>query len=281
MTLFSRFVIVAMAGMPFLARGEGKCGDDPVPYGPGGKLVVTWAIPYPENSFVRFTGEDVFNEMDRQLGLSSFPAGYPNKYRNPKPVGFFNDTELLTANDTKNWEKRFGIDVPPASLAALDEYVQGTGGVSGKHHIRGALVEHPPVIPAGYSICSCVLQRGVIVYDPASKQEDLYVRSHFSSVKNAQTFESFAPSGGYWFSFTRSRIWFPLRLNKLLKEQAWMVVDVLTPKGRPIPASAIVKPYSAVKRQLVKLFNKDWEAVRVVASFQPGQAAADFELTPP
>lgn len=276
MTPASRFVIaVAMACLPLLARGEGKCDDDPVPYGPAGKLMVTWSIPYPEGSLVRFCGEEVFNTVDQQLGLSSFPEGYPEKYRNPKPVDFFNDTELLTASDLKNWQGRFQITMPPESVAAFDEYVRG------KHHIRAALVEHPPVTPAGYGICSCVLQRGVIVYDPGSKQEDLYVRSHFSSLKDPRTFEVFAPRGGYWFSFRRDKIWFPLRLNKLLKEQAWMVLDILTPKGKPLPAAAIQAPYTVAKRGPVKLFNRDYEAVRVLATFQPGKAAPDLELAPP
>ena len=115
-------------------------------------------------------------------------------------------------------------------------------------HIRGAMVEHPTVSPVGYSLCTCVLQRGVVVYYPGNQQEDLYVRSHFASANPAQkTFEIFAPRGGYWFSFKRDKIWFPLRLNKLLKEQAWMVLDILTPKGKPLPAGAVPAPYKVAK----------------------------------
>lgn len=277
MTLFSRFVmLVALAGLPLLARGEGKCDDDPVEFGPAGQLVVTWSIPHPQGALVRFTGEEVFNEVDRQLGLSSFHPDYPAKYKNPKSVNFFNDTELTSADALKSWQARFKIAMPAESVAAFDEYVRGG------HHLRGALVEHPRVSPVGYSICSCVLQRGVAVYYPGSKQEDLYVRSHFASANPAQkTFEIFAPRGGYWFSFKRDKIWFPLRLNKLLKEQAWMVLDILTPKGKPLPAGAVPAPYKVAKQGQVKLFNQDFEATRVLGTFEPGKAVADLELSPP
>lgn len=261
--------------LPLLARAEGKCDDDPVPYGPGNKLVVTWSIPHPQGALVRQTGEDVFNQVDQQLGLSSFHPSYPAKYRNPKLVDIYNEAELLTADDLKAWQKRFGNTVPPESYAAFDEYVKGG------HHIRGVLVEHPMVSPAGYALCSCVLQRGVVIYNPSGKQEDLFVRSHFSSVKDAKTFENFAPREGFWFSFRRDKIWFPLRLNKLLKEQAWMVLDILTPKGKPLPAGAIKPPYTEAKRGPVKLLGQDYEAVRVLGTFQPGQAVADLEIPSP
>lgn len=276
MTPSTRLVVaVAMASLPLLARAEGKCDDDPVQYGPAGQLVVTWAIPYPKDALVKITDVAVFNQVDQQLGLDWFPLSYPAKYKNPKLVNYFNDTELHTAVDLKNWEA-FQSTMPATTVAAFDDYVkQG-------HYIRAALVEHPKVNPTGYSLCTCVLQRGVVIYYPGNKQEDLYVRSHFSSTNPAQkAFEVFAPNGGWWFSFKRDKIWFPVRLNRLLQEDAWMVLDILTPKGKLLPTGAIKPPYSEVKRGRVTLFGQEFEAVRVLGTFQKGNAATDLEIAAP
>ena len=280
MTPASRFVAaVAMTGLPLLALAEGKCDDDPMPYGPANKLVITWAIPYPGDALVKLTGEEIFNQVDQQLGLPWFHPGYPDKYKNPKMVEIFNDTDFDTTDRLKAWQKQIlKIDMADGTVAAFGQYVQE------KHRIRGALVEHPPV-PSGYSICSCVLQRGVAIYW-GDGQEDLYVRSHLSTTNpTTKAFEVFAPRGGYWFSFKRAnkKIWFPLRLNRLLKEQAWMVLDILTPKGKPLAANAIPAPYTVAKKGQVRLFTppQDFEAVRVLGTFQPAQPVADLEITPP
>ncbi len=276
----SRFVTAAaVVCLPLLTLAEGKCDDDPMPYGPGNKLVITWAIPYPAGALVKFTGEEIFNQVDQQLGLPWFPPGYPDKYKNPKMLELFNDTDFGSTDELKTWQKTIlKIDMPPATVTAFGDYVRES------HRIRGALVEHPAV-PAGYSICSCVLQRGVVIYW-GDGQQDLYVRSHFSTTNpTTKAFEVFAPRGGFWFSFRRpnKKIWFPLRLNKLLKDQAWMVLDVLTPKGKPLPASAVPGAYKVQKQGQVKLFTppQDFEAVRVLGTFQPGQAVADLEIAPP
>lgn len=287
MTPIARFVIVlAMATLPLLASAEGKCDDDPVEYGPNKQLVVAWAIPYPQGALVRITDELVFDQVDKQLGPEKYPSDFPAKYRNPKPVNHFNDTELLTGADLKKWEDRFNtIQMPQTTVDAFDDYVRQ------RNIIRAALVEHPKVNPSGYSLCSCVLQRGVIVYYPGNKQEDLYVRSYFSSTKmdgeRKGPFEVFAPRGGWWFSFTRDRIWFPLRLNRLLKEDAWMVLDILTPKGKPLAkikdAVNAKWSYREAKRATapVKLFGQEFEAVRVMGKFEKGNAATDLEITAP
>jgi len=281
MTPVSRFVTaVAMACLPLLARGEGKCDDDPVPFGPAGKLVVAWSIPYPKDALVRVCGEDVFNQVDRALELSPYPPGYPPRYQNPKLVELFNDTRVASDADLASWKALLRLPMPTEAEAAFRDHLRD-------HHIRGAMVEHPPVIPAGYSLCTCVLQRGVIVYYPGNQQEDLYVRSHFSSTNPAKSAsEIFAPRGGYWFSFKRDKIWFPVRLNRLLKEKAWMVLDILTPKGKPLKAAAIPAPYTVAKQARVRVLNQDFEAIRLLATFDPAtfdpaRPLADLEIAPP
>lgn len=277
----SRFVIaVAVACLPLLANAEGKCDDDPVPFGPAGKLVVSWTVPYPKDALVKFTGEDIFNQVDQALQLPQYPPGYPATYQNPKLVDLFNDTRVASDADLMGWKDLLQLPMPPQALAAFRDHLRTL-------HIRGAMVEHPPVTPAGYSLCTCVLQRGVVVYYPGNRQEDLYVRSHFASTNPAtKASEVFAPRGGYWFSFKRDKIWFPVRLNQLLKEKAWMVLDVLTPRGKPLKGDAIPAAYTVAKRAQVKVLNQDFEAIRLLATFdpaayEPGKPLADLEIAPP
>lgn len=276
----SRLVILmAMASLPLLAGAEGKCDDDPVPFGPAGKLVVAWSIPYPKDALVKVVGEEIFNQVDQALQLPQYPPGYPARYQNPKPVEIYNDTRVASEAELAGWKDLLKLPMPAKAESAFREHLKD-------FHLRGAMVEHPPVAPAGYSLCTCVLQRGVVVYYPGNQQEDLYVRSHFSSTHPAKGSEVFAPRGGYWFSFKRDKIWFPVRLNRLLQEKAWMVLDVLTPRGKPVKAEAIPAAYTVAKRAQVRVLNQDFEAVRLLATFDPAtfdpqKPVVDLEIAPP
>jgi hypothetical protein len=273
-----------MLAPAFAARAEGKCGDDPVQYGPGRMLVVTWTLPYPKKALVRMSGRSVFDDVDAKLGAPS-----PKGYQAPKPteVTLFNDTDLAGVDAFVEWETRtLGFD--PTTLpewskakAKLEEYVPPGDEKKRDYALRGGLVEHPALAdPKGFSVCTCILQRGVLILD--GDQEDLWVRATFQTSKkdDARKF-TFMPRDGWWFSFKSSSMWFPLRLNELQTERSWLVLDLLVPTPREFKGPvAWGNGLEEIKRGQVQLFGKTYNAVRLHREFAPRTSVPDVRIDP-
>ena len=266
-------VVVFLLAPAFAARAEGKCGDYPVPKGPADELVVTWAIPYPRGAEAGIDGPSIFKKADAALG-TSLPPQYTGP-KNPTSVRLFGDRALDTVEELVRWEKDYEIEVPHESEKALREYKD--------HRFRGAIVEHPHVQNnKEYTICTCMLQRGVLVFDGA--RERLWVRSRFHTTDGKKP-RAFEPGSGWWFRFDSKTIWFPLRLNALQKERAWMVLDVFAPRQfKDIKAAKWGLDVVEVKRTArpVKLFNNEppYHGVRLFRAFKVGEAVADLDVDP-
>lgn len=287
MTPRTRLVLaVAMAFLPFLARAEGKCLDDPKLWKDGqgrSVLVVTWTIPFPAGAKVeRDVGAEVFAALNGAAG-NEIPEGYAkdnliNLTTTAFPQGP-GDTRVMTSpQELQAWEQQFDVVMQPAVMGVFNSYFQD------KKHVYGTVVEHPGLAsPVGYRFCTCTLQRAVVIWEKG--QEQLYVRSSFRSAKSPLAFVNFVPHAGLKFSFPSSRIWFPLKLNRVLPEPgaaAHLVLDVLT--RTKLPPQAIPKDQVAVMSQgTVTLGPNRYEYVRLTRRYDLADPSPieDLSLSPP
>lgn len=282
MTLFSRFVItVTIAGLPFLARGEGKCLDDPKIWKDGaGKdvLVVTWTIPFPAKAKIeRDVGADVFAEVNKAAG-SEIPAGFPKEHlSNVATVAYPSGTDATKVSSTPEelaaWEQQFGVTMMPVVMDVFRSYFQDN------KYVYGTVVEHPALSnPVGYRFCTCTLQRAVVIWE--NGQEQLHVRSTFRSAKDPLNFVNFVPRSGLKFTFQSSQIWFPLKLNRVLPEPgapAFLVLDVLT--RTELPAAAIPGEFGVARRGTVTLGKTRYQFVRLTRRYDLGDPAPIEDLS--
>jgi hypothetical protein len=274
--------------MPIAARAEGKCGDDPKLWkdetGTEG-LVVTWTIPFiaKNATIVRDTGNEVFAAMSHVAG-SEIPPGFPGEYMTnlatvPYPPGQGGTKVMTTEAELRDWEAQFDVAVNPLAMAVFRAYFNDAE----KKNVYGTVVRHPHLDdPAGYRFCTCTLQRAVVIWDAG--QEQLYVRSSYRSARDPRYFVNFVPRAGLKFTFSTNRIWFPLKLNRVLPEPgapAFLMLDVLTRKA--LPDGAIPVEFTVLQRGSVKLGNAAYAFVRLTRRYELGEPdpIEDLSLAPP
>jgi hypothetical protein len=266
-------VIAALALQPALTLGEGKCGDDPVKFGPKDQLVVTWGLPIPKDSVVKVVDGQVFAAVEAKAG-SEVPANFPSKYlQDLKRVDLFNSSTVYDTPALTAWEKKYEITMGAKALKIFGDHMAPGNAV------QVSLVEHPSVAqPKGYSRCTCTLQRGVAVFTDG--REDLYVRSYFHSAKDDKNVANFVPTGGLLVSFRSDKIWFPLRLNELIQEpMAYLVLDVLT--VRPLALAAVPAPLMAASKGQVVLDGITYHVTRVTGTYSQNQSVSDLTIAAP
>jgi hypothetical protein len=294
MERYSRWVvtIAALCAMPVTARAEGKCLDDPTLWTDGtGKqvLVVTWTIPFiaKDAKIERDTGNDVFAAMSRVAG-SEIPPGFPGDYllnlaTVPYPPGLDGTQVMTTLDELSAWEEKFHVVMNPLVMAVFKTYFDDDETRDGKKNVYGTVVRHPHLDdPSGYRFCTCTLQRAILIWD--AKQEQLYVRSSYRSARDPRNFANFVPRAGLKFTFTTGRIWFPLRLNRVLPEPgapAFLMLDILTRKA--LPDSAIPVEFTVLQRGSVTLGNVTYAFVRLTRRYELGDVdpIEDLSLAPP
>ncbi len=289
MTPFSRFVIaVAMASLPILARGEGKCEDDPkVWVDPAGvkHLVVTWSIPVPADATVDHdpTGT-LLADLDTRFG--SEPAGFPSEYSiNLETTAFLPHPETKKKLDNtkavEDWLlKHFDIRLEPEVKPALEDYFKN------KRWIYGRVVEHPPALQdgLGYRFCTCTLQRAAVVFDWSrkGKEEELWVRTRFRSARDQLTFVNFVPRTPVVFTFQAGKVWFPLALNRILPEPgkpAFLLLDVLSRK--PLALDQIPAAFGRQAVGTIVHAGATWHVTRIWRQYHRGDPASDLLLDVP
>ncbi len=280
MTPLTRLVIaVAMASLPLLAGGEGKCYDDPYQWKERNKLVVTWVIPAPSDAKMEASDGSLLANLDARFGAE--PPGFPPEYAGnvslyPYPDHPGSKRTIRNGQELKDWLQQFGFPTEPEATAALDKYfVQN-------RFLYGMVVEHPPVADngLGFKFCTCTLQRAAIVWDGDKQQT--WVRSTYRSARDQRTYVNFAPQSPVKFTFAAKSIWFPLALNRILPEpgvSAFLLLDVLTKEPLAvdqIPASFVADPKGKVPWQ-----GGIWNVTRIWRKYQRGDPAEDLSLQPP
>lgn len=286
----SRWVvtIAVLCATPVAARAEGKCLDDPKLWKDAtGKemLVVTWTIPFiaKDAKIERDTGNDVFAAMSRVAG-SEIPPGFPAEYLSnlatvPYPPGQDGTKVMTTAAELRAWEAQFDVVMNPLVMTVFQSYFDDAE----KKSVYGTVVRHPQVDdPSGYRFCTCTLQRAIVVWDAG--QEQLYVRSSYRSARDPRYFANFVPRAGLKFTFSTNRIWFPLRLNRVLPEPgapAFLMLDVLTRKA--LPDNAIPVEFTVLQRGSVTLGTVAYAFVRLTRRYELGEPdpIEDLSLVPP
>jgi hypothetical protein len=278
-TPFSRFVTaVAIAGLPFLARGEGKCYDDPYHWKEKNMLVVTWVVPMPGDAKADTSDGSLLADLDARFGAE--PPGFLPEYasnvaRYSYPAHPSSKKTLKNRSALESWLAGFKFPLEPEAAAALDKYFK-----EGRS-LYGLVVQHPPVSDngVGFRFCTCTLQRAVIVWD--GDQEQMWVRSTFRSARDQRTFANFVPENPVKFTFAATRIWFPLALNRILPEPgapAFVLLDVLTKK--PLDRGQI--PAGFVDQAGTVQWNgATWQVTRMWRKYQRSDAAEDLSMVPP
>lgn len=264
-------VIAAALLSPGTARPDGKCGDAPHRLA-SGRLVVTWVTPIPAGAAVQQVGNEVF----QLLGSDDHPQLLA-KYRQKRKAATLQDSFVASSlPELQQWEAGFGITPEPEPARLLSAYF--TRG----YRVYGTLVEHPDVPEArrpAYTICSCTLQRALIVWDAG--QERIYVRSWFHSAAGPGEAHNFAPAGGLLVSYPApDRITLPLGFSEVTAEpNSYPVTEILTKK--PLNTSWIPSRWKVAKLPPVSFEGATWQAVRLTARMNRGEVTPDLDIPAP
>jgi hypothetical protein len=214
-----------------------QVGDGPPkPFGLEG-LVISWVGPAPLAARVSYTDGHIFNATARVTGRE-IPKDFPEKYTHDlHEVELFNASISTSTPEVVAWHKRYLDDFGAEPLAIFNDYLQA--GFA----IFGTLMEYPPVTQspgqdsaaaaASFRACSVVLQRAVLISDPApivpaaagsapTPRQTLILRSYMHSAQDSQRFVNFVPRGGLQMVYTSDTIWFPLELTRVVQEPASM-----------------------------------------------------------
>jgi len=275
--------------VPLIARGEGKCDDDPY-YWPGQKmLIATWMIPYPADATLVEddpADADLMADLDKALGAE--PPGFPPEHGNPsqnpyppKPTAkefpHYKD-RLATLDEVKAFLGDFKMRVEPEAEEYFTDYLTNKKTVM---HAR--VVQHPPdgKNGVGFRFCTCILQRAVAIWDGDTEQ--LLVKSTFRSFRNYKTKPVvFAPTKPVKFTFPRKTIWFPLAFNTIIPEpgvSAFLLLDVLTNRQLDLAKTNI--PFGlGVQQRPFAYRGANWFVTRIWSRYQRGDQADDLDFTP-
>ena len=289
MTRLSRFVIVAaVACLPLLARAEGKCNDDP--FDLNGKLAVAWTIPLPDGDVPTFeppgtqANPTLMEQLDqvKKIEPSDFPPDYdvaPWRFPYPdypspgsKKFEKFNDETSHAA-----WLQKLKLPQDPNAVPISQQYVKD------QRRLFGFAVTHPEVPDKkGYDLCTCILQRAVLLWDDVNQKEYVWLRSRFRSArKDGKGSTIFEPNAAIKFGFSSPRIWFPLAYNHVLPQPpAFLVLDIVTKKKLPLVNEYSNEDLGQISYQLGAT-PQTWNVTRLRRRFDRGTNPADLSILPP
>lgn len=238
-------------------------------------MVVTLSLPVPQDARVTYASPDTFAAVDRVMG-PEIPANFPKKYsENLHHVDIFNAHISFTPDEFIRWQKRYDVEMK-SEFASIFE-----GSFKRDKVIASTLVEHPSVAhPERYKdACSVVLQRAVLVSDPAQERETIFLRSYLHSVDDAGGgATNFVPTGGFQVSFPSKTLWFPLELTTGISEPtAFVVLDILSTK--PLNEKGLPAPFRVVKTSEMTFQGKRYQVFRVTAQLDTKQKWEDLNAS--
>jgi hypothetical protein len=287
-------IVAAVACLPLLARAEGKCNDDPFPL-KDGTLAVAWTIPVPAAATVAI--DPYPNSLMQKLD-ADFPAepeGFPPSYStNVQQMQYADPSnypisaqpppakveKLGDEGKQDKWLKDLKlVGRDPGAVPITKKYFEGN-----KHVLFGVVLGHPPAVDKGrdFKLCTCILQRAVVVWDDKDKKEYLWVRSRFRSGKpDGKHWVTFEPADPIQFTFdSPNDIWFPLQYNEALPDPpAFLALDVVTRKALSIgdvPQGFVVENLGQVPYK-----GENWYAARLRKRFEKRERQADLSIKPP
>ena len=273
-----------MACLPLLAAAEGKCDDDPFWVNAGRtKLGVTWTIPVPDGTAGVDQTSTLMADLDARAPVEppDFPAEYAaNVWKTDYPDGPAvngKPEKLDTPAKHGAFLNRFGLKRDPAASPITDDYFN-KGRV-----FFGAVVGHPPIpSPVGYELCTCILQRAVLLWDDKARTEHLWLRSRFRSAKkDKRNWANFEPAAPVKVVFPSATIWFPLAYNRVLPESpAFLVLDVLT-RARLAFVPGFTNEYlGQLSYALGAGPAESWHLVRLRARYPTDKPPDDLSVVP-
>jgi len=233
---------------------------------------VTLSVPVPQDARVTYASPDIFVAVERVMG-PEIPANFPKKYSaNLQRVDMFNARISLDVDEFVRWQKHFNVEMKKEFLSVFEK----TFG--GGQLVASTLVEHPSVShPEHYEdACSVVLQRAVIVSNPA--EEIIFFRSYLHSAEDSGgAAANFVPRGGFQVSFPSRSVWFPLELTTGISEPtAYVVLDILS--SRPLNVKELPSPFRVAKTGKMTYAGKSYEVSRVTAELDTKQKWEDLHL---
>lgn len=178
-------------------------------------------------------------------------------------------------DEVHRWNDRHAFAISEDALALFSSYLE-----TRRYVIFQSLVEHPasPEDVQKYAACSTTFQRGDIVFDPATRREDLFLQSQFHDTGPGGAAVNFAPTQALHLSFTTNPgIWYPLRVTKLNSEPTSVVLNVCTP--HPIKETAIPEGFEIARRGRAMYGVHHYYVTQFTAIFDAGVEVPDFELT--
>ena len=221
------------------------------------------------------TGRDVFAHADRAIGPPS--VGVPRQEHgiDVHDSEVFNVSMAWDLDEVRRWNDRHGFAISDEALSLFSSYLE-----TGRYVIFQSLVHHPapPEEVDQFQRCSVTLQRGDILFDPASGREDLFLQSQFRDIGPGGAAVNFAPTSALHLSFaTNPGIWYPLRVTKLNQEPTSVVLNIYTPKRmneNQLPAG-----FKVEKRGRLRMGVQHYYVAQVSATFDGGQEIPDFQMT--
>lgn len=223
------------------------------------------------------------------------PKGFPEKYTNDlHEVELFNASINTSIPEVVEWHKRHLDEFAPEPLSIFSDYLNA-GFV-----IFGTLMEHPPVTKtpeediaaaaARFRACSVVLQRAVLISDPAptargatgsapAGRQTLFLRSYMHSAEDSQRFVNFVPRGGIQMVYDSDTIWFPLELTSVIQEPvSYVVLDILTPQS--LDAKQVPGPFRIEDEGRMAHAGRRYHVTRISATLDATQKWPDLRITP-
>jgi hypothetical protein len=244
-----------------------------MPFGPKG-LVVTLSLPVPQDARVTYANPAIFAAVNRVMG-PEIPADFPKKYSaNLQHVDLFNSRISFDMDEFVGWQKRNNVEMKKEFSSIFD------GSLKRGQVIASTLVEHPAVEhPERFEdACSVVLQRAVLVSDPAN--ETFFLRSYLHSSEPGGTTANFAPTGGFQVRFPTKTLWFPLELTTGISEPtAYVVLDILSAK--PLDSKQLPSPFKVAKTGRMVFQGKSYRVTRVTATLDTTKKWEDFNIPMP
>lgn len=260
------------------ACGWRPSGGEGNPRLDGRTLAVAWTIPVPASAVSSIdSAPSLMNELDARFPVepSGFPAEYAsNVWRVSYPGHPDTNRKITNAATHKAWLEKFGLAEGPVAASITARYL------AANHMLFGVLLQHPPVPDkTGYELCTCILQRAVLLWD--KKQEQLWFGTRFRSAKkDKRNWTNFEPADPIKFTFASPKIWFPLAYNEVLPEPpAFLVLDVVTAK--PIDRSKVPSGFTIEDLGQVGYDGRTWAVSRLRRRYEKGERPADLSMPGP